>query len=70
MTPSDVRRRVARLRGMTGDNEAFHSEEDKLYLDVLTAIAQGEMAQNQDARDMARAAIRTRAIKGVDRWCA
>ena len=41
MTIEEVRREIARIREIAGDDESAHSAEDKLWSDVLGAIAQG-----------------------------
>lgn len=65
VTPNDVRIRVKEIANLAGDDEAAHSTEDKLYVDVLTAIASG-MPQ---ARRMAEMALDARSLK-FERWCA
>lgn len=41
MTAEDVQNRVTRIRSIQYDDEGAHSSEDHLYVDVLTAIADG-----------------------------
>lgn len=65
ITVEDVRRRVEKLKAMTGDPEAFHAEEDALHLEVLSAIAEGHPAP----AELAAEAIATAAID-CERWCA
>lgn len=50
---------------MAGDDEAAHSEEDKLHRDVLFAIALGAA----DPSELAAEALKTGAIEFA-RWCA
>jgi len=61
----DVRVRVERVRAMTGDDEAAHIEEDRLWADVLRAIAAGAA----DPRVLARTALETEEIDFA-RWYA
>jgi hypothetical protein len=42
MTLDDLRWRVDEIRSLAPDWEAAHSAEDKLYKDVLRAIAEGD----------------------------
>lgn len=42
MTLDEITKRVAMIWETRGDAEIAHSEEDRLYLDVLRAIAEGE----------------------------
>lgn len=66
MTPEQVRAEVAKIEAMRGDDEAAHSAEDGLWLDVLKAIAKGECA---DPAAVAAEAIKTNDID-FSRWCA
>jgi hypothetical protein len=61
-----VRRRVARVESLAGDDEEAHAEEDDLYLSVLLAIAAGDVA---NPRGLAAEAVRTKKIKFA-RWYA
>ena len=65
LTEFDVAKRVEAIIAMRGDYEAAHGAEDELHLDVLKAIASG----NVEAVGMARVAIMT---EGIDfpRYCA
>lgn len=65
MTPQDVQARVARVEAMAGDDGGAHSEEDRLYQDVLRAIAEG----SPDAAALASVALRTAEVDFA-RWCA
>lgn len=62
MTPEEVRRRVDEIDEIADLQERPHVEEDRLYLDVLGAIAAG--AENPAA--LARAALTTRHL-GIER---
>jgi hypothetical protein len=63
---STVAQRVKRIEAMSGDCEAAHSEEDKLFIDVLTSIADGT---TDDARGIAREALKSRLLD-FSRWYA
>ena len=65
MTTADVIARVDEIRAFAGDAEKAHGMEDRLYLEVLAEIAEGEGR----AADLARAAIRASDIE-FERWCA
>lgn len=41
MMPAEVRRRVAMIESIKDDDESAHAAEDRLYKDVLCAIAEG-----------------------------
>ena len=58
MTTAEVQARVT-LLAAEQDNETFHLGEDRLYRDVLTAIAAGEC---DDAAACASAAIESLSI--------
>lgn len=66
MTPDWIEGRVRDIEAMAGDDEAAHSEEDRLWESVLMAIANGETA---DPAACARAALKTKNID-FQRWCA
>lgn len=66
-TLAEVRERVAYIEQVSGDDEAAHSEEDRLWLGVLTAIANHETTDDPAA--MAAEAIKTNDIEFA-RWCA
>ncbi len=63
MSEDDVRRRVAALTAAHGDDEAAHSEEDKLHQDVLRHYAE------QENGELAREALKTLDLN-FERWCA
>lgn len=65
LTVKDVRREVANIARMAGDDEGAHAAEDALHQEVLQAIAAGAA----DAPALARAALKTRDIE-FSRWCA
>lgn len=66
MTVEQVRERVAEIEASVGDDETAHGMEDRLYLDLLRAIAEGRCADP--------AACAAEAIKADEldfaRWCA
>jgi hypothetical protein len=66
LTAKDVRKRVAHIKKIMGDDESAHSEEDGLYGEVLAAIAGGTC---EDPAACAREAIKT-ADLNFNRWCA
>jgi hypothetical protein len=66
MIPDDVRRRVAAIREIAGDDEAAHSAEDRLWSDVLESIAHGDC---DDPQACAELALKTKALD-FQRWCA
>ncbi len=63
MTEDEVRRRVAEIDEIADMPEKAHIEEDRLYCDVLEAIAAGA----DNAADLARAALAARHL-GLDRY--
>ena len=65
MTPEDVRQRVEAIKVMAADDQIGHSEEDRLYHDVLVDIADCDC----HAADLARQAIKTKEIDFA-RWYA
>jgi hypothetical protein len=65
MTVEDVKIQVNLIKEKAYDNEKAHVIQDSLWLDVLTDIANG----NPDARNLAKAAIKTDQIK-FERWYA
>lgn len=65
MKVAEVKARVERVRSLAQDFEAAHSEEDKLYADVLSAIARGA----KNGQELAAAALQTEYIEFV-RVCA
>lgn len=68
MTPKQVRARVSKIRKISKDFEAAHSEEDDLHRDVLWYIATGYLTL-EEARELAYEAMRTRTIR-FGRHCA
>lgn len=64
----DVEKRVKLIEILvdSGDYEGAHSDEDQLYLDLLTAIANGSCSAPQVC---AQVALRTQQLK-FDRHCA
>ena len=66
MTREDIIKRIEHIEDIAGDDEMAHSEEDRLYQDVLESIAKGTCYNPQDA---ALLALSTEAI-GFARWCA
>lgn len=66
MTLDDVRKRVAEIDAMSGDDEAAHAAEDQLHEDVLRYIAR---ANGAAIGRLAAEALKTRDIDFM-RWCA
>lgn len=65
MTVEDVKERIARIKALaTIDDEAAHGAEDKLYEDVLRAVA----AMHPDAYDLAHEALKSQEVDFC-RWC-
>lgn len=62
MTAEEVRRRVVAIDEIADMIEDAHMEEDRLYYDVLKAIAAGV----DNPADLARAALRSRQL-GLER---
>lgn len=58
MTEAEVRRRVDEIDEIADLQERAHIDEDRLYVDVLEAIAGGA----EDPAAMARAALATRQL--------
>lgn len=67
LTLEDVKKSVKDIRGLADDDEAAHVEEDRLYLKVLIAIAEGRLGS--DAASICKEALKTRKIK-FTRYCA
>ncbi len=63
MTKEEVMKVVEEIRSGMHDNEMAHIYEDKLYLDVLTAIAGGAT----NAAELASEALRTQEL-AFERW--
>lgn len=66
MTVKDVEHAIAKIDSCKGDDEAAHSYEDDLHMDVLRAIADGEA---ESPVEMAALALTTKDIDFA-RWCA
>jgi len=56
MTVEEVRQRVAQIDDIADDGERAHRDEDRLFCDVLKAIADGA----PDPAGLARAALESR----------
>jgi hypothetical protein len=56
ITVDEIRDRIARIDDASDDSEHAHREEDRLYCDVLKAIADGA----PDPAGLARAALEAR----------
>ena len=71
MTLAEVHKRVAEIKGLVGDPEAAHAEEDDLYCDVLKWLAHEHILTGDTrlAADIAFAALQTQQLK-FPRWCA
>ena len=65
MTREEVSQRVDRIAALVNDDESQHCEEDKLWQDVLTAIAAGA----DDAAGLATEALRSNDL-AFSRWYA
>jgi hypothetical protein len=65
VTPRDVAVRVLEIDRFAGDDERQHARADKLWRDVLHAIATGAC---DDPRALAAAALTVDEI-GFARWC-
>jgi len=68
LTVADVERAVKKIGAVARDPEDAHSQEDALHCLVLSAIAAGDVA-DEDVRAVAAAAIKTKDID-FPRWCA
>lgn len=66
-TVAEVQKRLAYIERISDDDEAAHTEEDRLWLGVLTAIANHETTD--DPAELAAEAIKTNDIEFA-RWCA
>ena len=60
MRKAEVIARVTKIRNLRNDPEQAHAEEDKLFADVLEAIANGKA---EEPRGLARTALGTQKIK-------
>lgn len=67
MTEQELRTRVDQLKDNHDDDEVAHSEEDRIYKDVLRAIASGEAVP--DAATLATIALECDDLDFY-RWCA
>ena len=67
MTVEDINKSVQEIANSTGDPEMAHSMEDGLFVEVLTAIAEGKHPLN--ASRIAEAALKSKEIE-FPRWCA
>jgi hypothetical protein len=65
MTEDEVWKRVEEIRRLANDDEAAHSAEDRLYVDVMQSIADGSC---EDPSACAAAALKTLEID-FERWC-
>lgn len=65
MTIEQVKMVVKQIEGEMGDNEAAHGDEDRLYVAVLEAIADG----SPDAQELAKEALKANKLE-YDRWYA
>lgn len=66
LTVKTIENRVEQVRALAHDPERAHSEEDRLHVDVLHAIA---TRQCRNSAACARAVLKTRDISFA-RWCA
>lgn len=66
MTVEEVRARIEALEVVKHDDEAAHGAEDRLYQDIVRAIANGTCV---DAVSCCEEALRSVAIP-FGRWCA
>lgn len=64
MTVDEIKERVSNIYIMQGDNEGAHSNEDRLWFEVLLAIGAGA----ENAQELAQEALKTHTIE-FDRWC-
>lgn len=67
-TVEDVRRFLAYIAGISGDDEAAHAAEDSLHRRVLYLIASGQLS-GRDAIQAAAEALKSKHIEFC-RWCA
>ena len=64
MTIKEVKIRYNKIKSIMYDDEAAHSAEDNLYMDVLQHIANG----GSDAVEIAKIALETKNLD-FSRWC-
>lgn len=69
MDIEECRRRVAAIEAAKDNDENAHSQQDRLYRDVLQAIADGADFSLGHAISLAREALAVEDIE-FDRWCA
>ena len=67
MTPERVATRVKEIEAAGNDMEGVHIDQDRLWVDVLTSIADGTCT---DAAACAREALKAGEILGGERWFA
>jgi hypothetical protein len=68
LTTEIVVARVDAIRAVSGDPERAHAEEDRLWREVLEAIAT-DCFYGLSPRNLARLALKTTTID-FERWCA
>ncbi len=68
LTVDQVKSEVDRIAAVADDDEAAHSAEDDLHVEVLTAIAVGALT-GLDAQRTALAALKSQDVS-FNRWCA
>ena len=66
MSIAQVKRHIAKIKELAGDDESAHCEEDKPHCAVLQSIASGTA---EDPKLMAALALTTKEIE-FSRWCA
>lgn len=66
MDTSEIKKRVKEIKGVAWDDERAHSWEDKLWEDVLRAIANEDV---DNPYTLAKEALKTKKID-FSRWCA
>ena len=68
MTFDEILTRLGKIHDSAGDPEAAHALEDRLYVDVLRAIARGSVAV-EDVQMIAGGAL-IATTYDFPRWCA
>lgn len=66
MTKEEIQQHVAAIKGLSGDFEAAHSQEDKLYEKFIQYVADTHTGK---LGEMATEVLKTKKIK-FDRHCA
>jgi hypothetical protein len=66
LMPEDVKKMVAELKEIVGDDECAHGMEDTIHQTVLEEIAKGEC---MSPGECAREALKTKELD-FNRWCA